>query len=474
MLGTVTQLAKGKITAVVLGAAGVGVLSQLTSMWSLVSIVVGLGLYNGMVRNFAHTSKDGEQCPSETLLSTSFILMIVMSLVAVLAACLYSHQVSHYLFADDGDRSGLVCLVLASIPFFATSQVYRALLNSAKAISFLGRSRIVADVASVFFLALFIYPLGIRGAVLAFVALHLVFMCCVIVYATKIFGTHYVVPSLAKFSWADAKENSGFGANSLLVSVLGVGGTIVIFRWVIAAVGLEESGYLAVAIKVSSLYLGGLYAAGSAHYFPTLVLAKNSSETGDIISQTLSFYMYVVPPMAILIMMSADELLVILFTREFVPAAALLLFFLTADLFRVVAEALSLPLVANRRLFSATALYAIWAISYVALTYVLLPHYGLLAVAYAYLASHLIHAGLAIVIVRRELGYRIPLRCVLAVFRGAALLGLGAISFWWIESRVLIYLVGIFFLVGWCLVSLRDDDFHDLVTQALKRVGQYF
>jgi len=53
IIGSFTQVIKGKITAVLLGTEGVGVLNQLTSLWSLFSAVASLGFYNGMLRHLA-------------------------------------------------------------------------------------------------------------------------------------------------------------------------------------------------------------------------------------------------------------------------------------------------------------------------------------------------------------------------------------------------------------------------------------
>ena len=122
VVGTLTQVVKGKLAAVFLGAAGVGVLNQLTSVWSLFAVIAGLGFYNGMVRHMAQRWDSEDRSSVHDHLSSSMLFLSIISLLVALVGCIYSEEVAAYIFDDGGKRADLVCLILTSVPVYIVSQ----------------------------------------------------------------------------------------------------------------------------------------------------------------------------------------------------------------------------------------------------------------------------------------------------------------------------------------------------------------
>ena len=76
MIGSLTQVIKGKLTALFLGPEGVGVLNQLTNLWSLFSVIASLGFYNGMLRHLAPAWSDGDRITFQRHMSSNILLMM--------------------------------------------------------------------------------------------------------------------------------------------------------------------------------------------------------------------------------------------------------------------------------------------------------------------------------------------------------------------------------------------------------------
>jgi len=119
MVGPLTQVIKGKLTAVVLGPEGVGILTQLTSVWSLFSVVSEAGFYNGMVRHLAGHWGQGDRAAMRRHMSSTAFFLLSVSLTLALLGVVFSGRISALVFDDGEDRANFVALILLSISVFA-------------------------------------------------------------------------------------------------------------------------------------------------------------------------------------------------------------------------------------------------------------------------------------------------------------------------------------------------------------------
>jgi O-antigen/teichoic acid export membrane protein len=113
----------------------------------------------------------------------------------------------------------------------------------------------------------------------------------------------------------------------------------------------------------------------------------------------------VIPPVIVVLMGLGPDLMKILFSDEFVPAAALLLIILPADLFRIFAETAGIPLMAIKRLKLSTGLYIVWASLYVSLAFLFGAKWALIGYALAYLLSQCCYAVLVYGAARKTYGF---------------------------------------------------------------------
>ena len=469
-IGSLTQIAKGKISSVLLGPEGVGVLNQLTSLWSLFSVIAGMGFYNGMLRHMAISwGKDDEE-GFRIHATSSLIFLMGTSLTLTGLGCLFSAELSQALFGDEGARADLICLILLGVPVFAIGQVYRAMLNSTRSVQHLVRARIFADISSVAALAVLVYPLGLKGAALAYVALHLLYLGFTVLATKAALGADRA--AILKPSRFRAKEiilNFGFGANGLIAAAVGICATLVASRWIIEALGVGANGVFTVALKVATVYLGGLTATAGGYYFPTLSMAKSDEEFHGVINATLSLYLYVIPPVVAVLMTGGELLMVLLFTADFMAAAMLLLLMLPGDLFRISSETLSVSLVVRKHLVASTSLYTLWAAMYLGLAYTLLPVFGLIGVAMAYLSAHVLNSCLVLIVVRWKTGYVPASRTILALLRGLALVCAVAAALAVVKDPWIRHGVSGVFLTLWFGGSLLDRNFARYVRSMLAK-----
>src|SRR6185503_17802587 len=186
---------------------------------------------------------------------------------------LASAVISNWLLGDHGAHAGLVALMLVSIPFAVTGQVYRALLSAGRLAPPLVRAQIISDVGGAIVFAALVPVLGLSGAILGFATIHLIFYIYTAFSVRKALGADYVRPRRNEFRWAIVHSNIGFGASGLAMIALSNLSVVIVARFVIDELGIGASGIFSNAWRIASVYLGAVTTTAISYYLPTLTRA---------------------------------------------------------------------------------------------------------------------------------------------------------------------------------------------------------
>lgn len=434
VIGTATQLAKGKLGAVLLTASGVGVLSQLTLLYGLLFIVAGFGFFNGIMRQITIAVKAGDNRLARAQIN-SVILFLGPSSVLISALCLsQAGRLSDLLFDDGGARADLVSIVALAVPIAVQQRIFRAYLNSTRDLKAIARAQSGADLASVAIFAIGAWQYGITGAAIAFVAMHALLLLGMLGFSVRSGGWGLVLPNPRHFRWGEIVPNFGYGINGLIVTATASASAILIGRMIISVGDLAQVGIFSVAWKVSTVYLGALYAAAGSYYFPKLIALDSVGEVEAEANSAVALYMMILPPIIAGLIVFDGLLISTLFSPEFLPATIVMAGLLFGDLIRVTSETMGLTLLARKRLVSYTGAYLIYAGGFVGLSAWLLPQYGLVGIAVSYVFMQATNLLLTLSACRFSLGVgmtRTALRpfllalCAIAPLVAAEFLGLG-------------------------------------------------
>jgi O-antigen/teichoic acid export membrane protein len=469
-IGTATQLAKGKLGALLLGTEGVGVLNQLTNAWSLLYSISGLGFYNGIVRSVADAIVRDDNEELARRFSSALIFLTAFSCTTAAACILLSAQIANWIFGDGGDRAWFVAITLFSVPMAIVAQTYKGLLSGSRLVRPIVAAQIISDVAGIVVFAILIAGWGLIGAVASFSLIQLLKLLIQLRCVARSFHRVRLAPSWSEFRWSEVAPHVGYGANGLVTTSLATLTILLISRWIIDGEGLHGNGVFSVAWKVASLYFGALYATAGSYYFPTLVGCKNDAELGKEVNEALALYFYVIPPVIAALMVFGDVLMRVLFSEEFVPAAFLLVFLLSGDIFRIVSEALGMPFLARRRLLPYTCTYVAWSILFAGLAWFALPRFGLPGVAGAYLVSQAINALVVTLCARRVFAFSFSTHTIRVLTAGSILVATTAAVSVALQQSQARYLLGAALAACWLFVSWRDEAFRSLARAAAKKL----
>src|SRR4051794_36056585 len=247
------NLVRGKLAALFLGPGGVGVLNQLSLMWNLFQISGSLGAFNGLVQHSTEAMVAKDEAALHRLASTWWILLTAFSCLLAAGGALASTTISNWLLGDHGAHATLVALMLISIPFAVSAQVYRALLAAARLVPQLVRAQIGSDVGGAVVFAALVPTLGLPGSILGFATIHLLFYLITAFSVRKSLGGAYVRPRLSEFRWSLVRSNLGFGASGLAMIALSNLSVVIVSRLVIEHLGIGASGIFSNAWRIASV-----------------------------------------------------------------------------------------------------------------------------------------------------------------------------------------------------------------------------
>jgi len=450
------NMVRGKLAALFLGPAGVGIFNQLSLMWNLFQTGGSLGAFNGLVQHGSEAIVAKDEAALHRLASTWWILLTTFSCLLAAVGALASGTISNWLLGDQGAHANLVALMLISIPFAVTGQVYRALLAAARRVPQLVRAQILSDVGGALVFAALVPVLGLPGAIIGFSAIHLLFYTYTALSVRKALGVGYVRPSLTEFRWALVRSNIGFGASGLAMIALSNLAIVIVSRLVIDELGISANGIFSNAWRIASIYLGAVTTTAISYYLPTLTRAESDERMSRDVNATVRFYLYLLPPVMAAIMAAGEPIVWLILSGKFFAVAPLLLLFVPAELMRILTETLGMSLLARRRLKPFTALYAFQTAIFVGGAALALPRLGLTGAAIAYGAATTLAAIATFFTCRAHFPLKFEGRTAVALVRALLLLGVvmfagSTVMFGW--GRLLVAATATIIWLGWTLTD---------------------
>ena len=470
LVSMTTQVVRGKLAALFLGPAGVGIFNQLALMWNLFQIGGSLGTFNGIVQHSAENLAAEDRLAMRRLLSTMLLLLGAISCLLTLSGVLAAGWLSARLLHDRGANADLVALVLLGIPVAVAGLTYRALLSGARAIRRLAQAQIISDLVALAVFAALIQPLGLRGAVIGFLTAHFLFFVITLMGVRKVLGPGSLLPRVSEFRWSVVRSTLGFGASGLAMIALTNLSLLMVSGMIIDGFGAEANGIFANAWRIASVYLGAVTAAAISYYLPSLARAPDDADMVRQVNATLRFYFYTLPILMAAIMAGGELIVRLILTTAFLPVAGLLLLFVPAELLRIVAETVSMPLLARKRVLPFTLLFLIQVGLFLAIAAVALPRVGVVGAVAAYAVSVAVWACAVVAASRRMFGLRIERHTGAAFLRAALLLIAVGLTCFHLPFGLARLGLCAAFCALWLILVLRDRDARSVVGGLLARL----
>ncbi|WP_416560454.1 O-antigen translocase [Limnohabitans sp. yimb22184] len=385
-----------KLIAITLGPVGMGVLGNFMSLTTMMSIFAGGGISSGITKYVAEYKSNPKRLIE--FIGSALTFGTYFSIFIFIISIILSRQISSILFGS-AEYYWLILAVgiFQIICFFGVAVV--SVANGLRRQDVFAIITLVGYSLAIPIAWVLISNYKISGAAIALL---------VVASAAALPATYFAVKSpitkLFKFRLkrADAKQLARFSFMALASATIFPFAEIFIRTLIVDILGSNNAGYWQATIRLSGAYIGLFTLFMSISYMPMLSAEIRKEQVSKLIYKHLLGVGGVFAIFACILYFLKSELIVILFSPEFLPAAEVLGWYLVGDFFRVTAYVIGFLGVAR----AAWRLYVICEVLQVGLlilfTYVgLILGGNLMYVAYAYTIGYLTYFFVMLVVFRQ-------------------------------------------------------------------------
>lgn len=387
LIKTATLFLLNKILAVYVGPAGYAAIGQFQNFIQMITAFSGSAINTAIIKYTAEYHEDATK--QRAIWRTAGSLVFLFSLIFSVLIILFQQQLSIYIFKTIEYQSVFIWFAIFLL-LFNFNALFLAILNGKKEILKLVIANIVGSIFALTITSILAIQFKLYGALVAlsiyqslafFVTL---FLC----YKSDWFKFSYF------FGKIDSDISKKFGAFALmaLVSAICVPLSQMFIRTHLThEFGLVYAGYWEAMVRLSTAYLMLVTTTLGVYYLPRLAELKAISE---IKKEVYIGYKFIFPLAllgGILVFLLKDWIIVILFSKSFLPMRELVLWQMVGDSLKIGSWILAYLMLskAMTKLFVTTEI--IFAITLVALTCMATKFWGFKGVAIAYSINYFLY-----------------------------------------------------------------------------------
>ena len=391
-----------KVTAVVLGPAGLVLVAQFAGLVTLLQSMLGQGLVTGSVRQAAACGADREA--RRRIQATALRMGAALAGVAALVLAAGAGPLAAWLLADRA-WAPLIALAALAVAAAIWTDVLHGALGVAKEVGLIARSTIVATLLGLALFAGATHLWGLSGALAASVVNSL--GAAAVATATLHWGSRGTAlrDFVGPFDRAACRQILGVYPMLIVHGAVTPLALILVRDTLASHLGLEAAGLWQAAWRLSEAYLALIISSVTLVFMPSL-----GERAGQPLAQrrqilrTLAAATAVTATAAAGVYLLREGIVRVVFSGGFEPVAALMPVQLAGDVLKIAGWILCMALVATLRTRWFVAITLLWAACFVAGTQALAPQLGLHAATWAYLAAGALQTLLAAWALRDLLG----------------------------------------------------------------------
>lgn len=422
-LNILMGLVRNKLVAVILGPAGMGLVSLFNTAANFVSQATNLGLSFSAIRNLSELFDSGDQERIVRFVKTVRAWSLVASLLGILVCIVASPLLNRYMF--DGESHTLEIMALAPVVAMTTfAGGETAILKGARRLRELARIQVVMVAALLVISVPLYYLFGVGGIIpvlllTALANLVLTMRCSCRLYPLRLRGASGLL--------GEGMGMVRLGIAFVMSGIFGSGAEMVVRSFLntaadLGTVGLYNAGYM-----LTVTYAGMVFSAMETDYFPRLAAVNHDTAAVNLaVNRQIEVSLLIIAPMLAFMLLALPVLIPLLFSGKFAPVVGMA----QVAVLAMYARAMMLP-VAYVTLAKghSRAYLVIEGVSAVVLTLLVITcfdRWGLWGTGLAVTLSNV--ADLLIILVYARMRYRyVPSRQVVAA--ASVLLPLGLLAY---------------------------------------------
>lgn len=463
-------LIRGKLLAVLIGTAGMGLNGLLLSGLNLINRFSGLGLSESAVRDIAAANASNDERRISRVFTVFNRWIWLSAFLGVVLTVTFAPLLSRFAFSD-GSKSVLFMFLSSTFIFGALTGGIHALLRGMQKIKDLAWANIIGALIGLVATLPIYYFYRMDGVVPAII------VASAITYAVSVgFKRKASVKTTSinlKETYLEGRQMVALGITLSLGGLMSEGVRFLLSAYVSRAGSLSELGIFNAGQNIMDGYVGMVFLAMGTDYYPRLCAVIDKPENWmRVVNQQIEIVLLILGPLLAAIVLTAPLLIKLLLSSEFLPAVGYIYVASMAVLFKGVAWASGFIIIAkgSKRLFLYVQLAG--AAVLLSASFAFYRYFGIIGLGIALLVSNIFAVILLYFVIRKQYGFVLSFRAYRLLIVFLLLLGL-SLSFILITSfPAAYYFCGTALLVS-LIISVRGlnkrMDIRSLFRRYIKR-----
>lgn len=328
-------LVSAKVTALLLGPSGFGLMSLYQSVISLTVMIASLGVPTAVTRAMARALANGEMREVVALRRAAWIATIGAALVAMALIAGFARQVSAVML-DARANLEWVFFIVPAILFSMLSGIQLAIINARRRVGDLAKISVLSALLTLIPTITLTWLFRSHGVAPALAAGMLINVVVGYLYYRQ--GGEGELSSATSSPvsiWQSGRELIAFGLPYMASVAVGAGILTILPILVLHVLGPVEVGLFRASSALAVNYLSLILASLAQDYFPRVSSVSDDTESlNRIINDQLYLVLLLAGPVILAMMGVVPFLIPILYSHKFDGAAAILEWQLIGDLFK--------------------------------------------------------------------------------------------------------------------------------------------
>ena len=397
-ISLLVRLISNKIVAVYLGTNGIFLLGQLKDFLRLSNVLSGFGIENGIIKYTSQFQESDEEL--KKILSTSFRIHLIFSLIFSILILFFSNIISEYLSLDFESKFYFLVLSISVISF-SIHTLLMSIINGIKRIKLYVTINVVSIVISAIIMITLVLKYAVIGALYALIINQIITLAvtCILFYLYKPFKISLLFSS---FDFNYFKKLSSFSIMAITGPTCLIISTFIVRYYISDEFDTNFAGSWEAMWRISAIYLLFLISTFKFYLIPTFSKLNNE----DLKEEVFKIWKVVIPIIVIItagVYLLRDIIITVLLSKEFFLINEIIFFHLLGDIIKINCWVLGNILISKADTKAFVFFQIEWSVVFVILSYFLINTYGFWGVSLAYFITYIIHFSLLNIHLRKLL-----------------------------------------------------------------------
>ena len=360
-LNILINIVRNKITAFILGPAGIGLINIYNKVTGLISQATNLGISFSAVKHVAELSDSEDYQQRDELINTVRMWCLMTAALGLFAGLILSPWISWWTFKNY-DYTRTFCFLSLIVAMTAVTGGEIAILKGMKQLKKVAIISIFAALGTLLVCIPFYYLMGVNGIVSALVISNAIVLAIHLYYSSQVAPWNKTIATIKTIKAGIPMAQLGIAY--VLAGVIAQGTDFFISTYILKYsdldhVGLYNTGFFLIT------YIGSLlFTAVEADFFPRLsALAYDTQKMNTAINQQIEVCVLLISPCIMLEVITMPLIIRLLYTTQFAeatPMATYAIFYLFFKAMTLPAAYMALAKGSSKTFFVAEVTYSIF------------------------------------------------------------------------------------------------------------------